>query len=122
MNPEHGRAGDAARYLADIGAGSLDREDLVQALARRNGADSFDVDGLALLPDLLRLVPEELALENRILPVHRHGELLFVAVPEGAAGDGLAELQHLLGLRIEAVAVSEIDVPGLLVKAHQLLR
>ena len=46
----------------------------------------------------------------------------LVALADGAPGDGLAELELLLGLRVEAVPVSEIDVPGVLVKAHQLLR
>lgn len=114
--------GEVSKYLAAIGAASLTREDLVGALARCNGADAFDVDGIALLPELIRLVPEALALEQRILPVHRSGTLLFVAVPDGAAGRGLADLEQRLGLRVEAVPVAEIDVPGLLVKAHQLLR
>jgi hypothetical protein len=115
-------AGEVAEYLASVGASSLAREDLVAALARRNGPDAFDVDGLALEPDLLRLIPEELAVENRLLPVHRGAGLLFVAVPEGAPRDGMEELEHLSGLRLEAVEVSEIDVLGVLVKAHQLLR
>lgn len=118
----NGSAGDVAKVLAALGVSSLTRDDLVAALARRNGEASFDVDGLALHPDLLRLVPEELAFENRILPVHRTAGLLFVAVPEGSSREGFAELEHLLGLRVEPVEVSEIDVPGVLVKAHQLLR
>ncbi|HLY08246.1 MAG TPA: ATPase, T2SS/T4P/T4SS family [Planctomycetota bacterium] len=122
MGRGNGQAGDVAKYLSAIGASSLAREDLVVALTRRNAGDPFDVDGLALLPDLLRMVPEDLALENRILPVHRSGDILFVAVPDGSPREGLEELEHLLGLRVEPVAVSEIDVPGLLVKAHQLLR
>ena len=122
MSRGNGRAGEVAKYLAAIGASSLSGEDLVGALARRNDGASFDVDGLALHPDLLQLVPEDLALENRILPVHRYQDLLFVAVPDGGSRDGLEELEHLLGLRVEAVAVTELDVPGLLVKAQQLLR
>ena len=122
MGRGNGQAGEVAKYLAAIGAASLTREDLAAALARRNGEESFDVDGLALHPDLLRLIPEDLAFENRILPLHRNADLLFVAVPQGSPREGLTELEHLLGLRVEPVEVSEIDVPGVLVKAHQLLR
>jgi len=122
VSPGDGRAGEVAKYLAAIGASSLTGEDLVGALARCNDGASFDVDGLALHPDLLRMIPEDLALENGILPVHRHQDLLFIAVPDGGSREGLEELEHLLGLRVEAVPVTELDVPGLLVKAHQLLR
>lgn len=81
------------------------------------------MDGLSLQPDLLQAVPEALAFENRILPVHRAEEILFVAVPAGSPpGAGLGELERLLGLRVEAIPVAEIDVGGILVKAHQLLR
>ena len=65
---------------------------------------AFDVDGLLLHPDLLRLIPEDLALENRILPIHRTADLLFIAVPEGSPREGLRELEHLLGLRLELTA------------------
>ena len=93
------------------------------ALTRRAEGETFDVDGVLLQTDLLQTVPEALALENRILPIHRAGEILFVAVPSrDRPQDGIDELELLLGLRVEAVPVTELDVHGLLVKAHQLLR
>jgi hypothetical protein len=123
VNRGKGRSAAAAKVLSAFGLSFLDGEDLVAALARRNDGDSFDVDGLALTPDLLQLVPEALAVENLILPIHRSEEILFVAVPaDGTAEEGLFELEQLLGLSIEAIPVSEVDVPGVLVKAHQLIR
>lgn len=119
MGRGNGQAGEVAAYLAAIGASSLDPEDTVGALARRNAGETVDVDGLPLLPELLRLVPEALAFEKGLLPVHRHGDLLFVAI--GADGAGVDELERLLGLRIESVPVGEIDVRGVLVKARQLM-
>lgn len=122
-NRANGHGPAVARYLADIGASSAEAEDLVVALTRRAAGETVDVDGLSLEPDLLRSVPEALAFENRILPVHRAGGILFVAVPEDEIPeDGLAEVEHLLGLNVEPIPVGEIDVAGVLVKAHQLLR
>ena len=123
MNRANGDARAIARYLADIGVSSAAGEDLVVALTRRAPGDTFEVDGLQLEPQLLELVPESLAFENRILPIHRTGEILFVAVPDGPIPDeALDELEHLLGLTVEAIPVTEIDVAGVLVKAQQLLR
>lgn len=123
MNPANGSARAVARYLAEIGAASHEGEDLVVALTRRAVGETIDVDGVLLEPGLIQSVPEALALENRILALHRTGDLLFVAVPaEGRVDAGLSELELLLGLQVVPVPVSELDVPGLLVKAHQLLR
>ncbi len=123
MGRGNGHADAVARYLAEIGASSASGEDLVVALARRTAGETFDVDGIPLQSELLLAIPEELAFENRILPVHRTESILFVAVPEGKRPDGsLAEVEHLLGVSVEAIPVAEIDVAGILVKAHQLLR
>jgi hypothetical protein len=123
MGRGNGHAEAVARYLAEIGASSASGEDLVVALARRTAGETFDVDGIPLQSELLLSIPEALAFESRILPVHRTASILFVAVPEGKRPDGsLAEVEHLLGVSVEAIPVAEIDVAGILVKAHQLLR
>ena len=123
MSRGNGHAREVARYLAEIGAASAVAEDLVVALSRRAAGDPLEVDGLLLDPPLLHFVPESLAFENRILPIHRTRKVLFVAVPAGMIPEeGLRELERTLGLAVEAIPVSEIDVGGVLVKAHQLLR
>src|SRR6185436_4122172 len=123
MGRGNGSANAVARYLSEIGASSVFGEDLVMALSRRGTGETFDVDGLPLQADLLRSVPEPLAFEHRILPVHRVDGLLFVAVPAGRMpDDALDEVERLLQVQVEAIPVEEIDVAGILVKAHQLLR
>jgi hypothetical protein len=122
MGEGNGSLKDPVRYLAEIGATSSG-EDLVVALTRRSTGETIDVDGLPLQPDLLRSIPEALAFEHRILPIHRTEGLLFVAVPTGRMPDeGMDEIERLLRVQVEAIPVSEIDVAGIIVKAHQLLR
>ncbi|RPH51719.1 MAG: hypothetical protein EHM91_00900 [Planctomycetota bacterium] len=123
MGRGNGRSDEVARYLADLGISTSSGEDLVVALARRTAGETFDVDGIPLQAEVVLSLPEALACESRILPIHRTEGLLFVAVPEGKMPDGgLAEVEHLLGVTVEAIPVAEIDVAGILVKAHQLLR
>jgi hypothetical protein len=119
----NGHAREVARYLAEIGASSAIAEELLVALTRRASLDAFDVDGIPVEPALLELVPELLAFENRILPIHRSRGILFVAVPAGRVPEpALEALERLLGLGVEPIPVEEIDVGGVLVKAQQLLR
>jgi hypothetical protein len=114
MGRGNGHAQTVSRYLAEIGASTLFGEDLVMALSRRGAGESFDVDGLLLQTDVLRCVPEPLAFEHRILPVHRIGGILFVAVPSGRMpDDALDEVERLLQVQVEAIPVAEIDVAGI---------
>ncbi len=143
MESGNGQARAVAQYLAEIGAlpappaapaqgalcqalvraGVIAGEDLVASLSRRAEGETMDVDGVLLQPDVLLSVPEALAFAHRLLPVHRTTDILYVAVPAGdVSEDGIDQVELLLGVRVEAVPVAEIDVAGVLVKAHQLLR
>jgi type II secretory ATPase GspE/PulE/Tfp pilus assembly ATPase PilB-like protein len=103
--------------------GSAAGEDLVRGLSRRNGEDAIDVDGHCLHPRLINLIPEPVAFEYKILPLHRTQNVLFAAVPQPwMRSRDLSKLEKQLGLHVEPVPVEEMDVPGLVVKCHQLLR
>ncbi len=103
--------------------GSAPGEELVRALSRRNGEDVIEVDGHCLHPRLIHLIPEAVAFDYKILPLHRTQNVLFAAVPQPwTRSKDLEKLEKQLGLHVEPVPVEEMDVPGLLVKCHQLLR
>ncbi|HZE95996.1 MAG TPA: ATPase, T2SS/T4P/T4SS family [Planctomycetota bacterium] len=122
MAQGNGNSDALAKLIAAIGASALAADDVVGALARRNRGETLEVDGLALLPDLIRLIPETDAFNHGVLPIHRSGDLLVVAVPpDRAADDSIGQLQRRLDIRVAAIAVTEIDVRGVLVKARQLL-
>ncbi len=106
-----------------VTTGVVAGDDLVRALSRRNGEDVIEVDGHTLHPRLMHLVPEPVAFEYKLLPVHRAQDILFAAVPSPwpRAGD-LLKLEKQIALHVEPVPVEEVDVPGVLVKCHQLLR
>ncbi len=103
--------------------GSLAGDELFRGLSRRNGEEVIEVDGHSLHPRLLHLIPEPVAFEQKLLPIHRVRNVLFAAVPAswGRAKE-LPKLEKQLGLHLEPVPVEEADVPGLIVKCHQLLR
>jgi len=106
-----------------VRGGGVPGDDLLRGLSRRNGEEVIEVDGHSLHPRLLHLIPEQTAFEQKLLPIHRAQNVLFAAVPAGwGQAKELSKLEKQLGLHVEPVPVEEADVPGLLVKCHQLLR
>jgi len=115
-----------------------DGERLVSSLVRIDGisgdsivwqflnepeADGIEVDGTPLNPRVVHLVPESQAFELKLLPIARTDRILWAAVPFrwDRTGD-LAALERRVGLHLEPIPVRDLDVPGTLVKCHQLLR
>jgi len=106
-----------------VTTGVVAGDDLVRTLSRRNGGEVIEVDGHALHPRLVQLIPEKTAFEYKVLPIHRAQDILFAAVPSPwSRGEDLLKLEKQIALHLEPVPVEEVDVPGVLVKCHQLLR
>ncbi len=117
------RASGERFTIALVLAGAVAGDDLLRGLSRRNGEEVIEVDGHALHPRLLHLIPEAVAFDHKLLPIHRAQNVLFAAVPAGwTRAKDLPKLEKQLGVHVEPVPVEEADVPGLLVKCHQLLR
>jgi type IV pilus assembly protein PilB len=117
------RASGERFTTALVAGGAASAEDLVRALSRRNGEDVMEVDGHYLHPRLIHLIPESVAFEFKVLPLHRTQNILFAAVPNPwTRSRDLQKLEKQISLHVEPVPVDEVDVPGLLVKCHQLLR
>jgi hypothetical protein len=72
--------GKAALGDALVGAGQLTRSNLQTALAHTMGFPLVDLDRFPRDPLALAMVPRELALSHRMMPLLRDGERLIVAV------------------------------------------
>ncbi|HEX5761075.1 MAG TPA: hypothetical protein VF121_17950 [Thermoanaerobaculia bacterium] len=76
------------------------------ALALQYGVPFLSLSGRRLDPALRALVPAEVALRLRALPLAREGELLRVAVEDPAAPSVAAELEERTGLRVAEAVVT----------------
>ncbi len=111
------------RFTTALVRSGTDGDELMRVLSRKNGEEFIEVDGHPLHPRLVQLIPEQVAFDYKILPLHRSQNILFAAVPSAwSRAKDLEKLEKQVSLHVEPVPVDEIDVPGLLVKCHQLLR
>ncbi|MEE9405073.1 MAG: ATPase, T2SS/T4P/T4SS family [Algisphaera sp.] len=93
--------------------GYITHDDVNLALAAQAGMDTIDLTDLPLKPEVLKLIPAEMANNNHILPLSfdKDSNRLVVAVKSADNFQALDTIQLMLGFRVTAVVAppSQLD-------------
>jgi type IV pilus assembly protein PilB len=87
--------------------GYVDDQDLTQFLARQYSLPSINLGDFEIDPDVLKLVPKEVAMKHMVVPVNRAGATLIVAMSDPSNIFAIDELKFLTQYNIEPVVASE---------------
>lgn len=93
----------ASCYQQLVNSGVLAPNQSARLLAEKFGMALVDLSEVRISSDLLALITREQAVRYLLLPVSRDGEVLRVAIADPLDTEGVDELAHLLGLRIETL-------------------
>lgn len=95
-----------------------DDPELVQALARQHGVPAIHLRDYELDPDILRLVPREVASQHTLIPVNRAGNTLIVAMSNPANLHAIDDVKFITGYSVEVVVASRQDIEKALDEAE----
>jgi type IV pilus assembly protein PilB len=107
---------DALRYQKETGQrigeclihlGHVRAEDVTRALARQAGLPFVDVRRGTIPPEVLSLVPKDVALANNVLPVKAEGRNAILAVTDPLAVFNIEHLRFLLNLDFKCALTTE---------------
>ncbi len=90
--------------------GYLDKDALHSVLSRLQGIATIDLDHFKVSPDLLGLVPKEIALRELVLPIDKLGKLLTVAMACPLDVDTIDQIEQITGLKVKAMLCRYDDV------------
>jgi type IV pilus assembly protein PilB len=90
--------------------GILDEQELTSFLSKQYGVPSINLSDFEISPDVLTLVPPELAKRHQLLPVNRAGATLIVAMCDPSNIYAIDDLKFRTGLNIEVVVASELAI------------
>ncbi|QDU58260.1 GspE/PulE family protein [Aeoliella mucimassa] len=100
---QHTKPRDA---LVQLGYASS--EQIMQALATRDGYEYYDLRDVAIPPAVVELVPESVARENAVIPLAEENGVLRVLVSDPQDFDTIDKLQFILNRKIDiALATRE---------------
>ncbi len=90
-----------------IKLGYLKENELLRALARHYGVNYIDLSTIELDPNILKLVPADLAGKYLVVPVKRFGRTLTLAMVNPGDMAALEDIKFATGFEIEPVVGSE---------------
>ncbi len=93
-----------------IALGHLDKDKLHDFLSRQPGIAAIDLSRCNISPDLVKLVPKKLAVENLVLPIDQLGKLLTVAMACPLDTGTIATLEQATGLRVKGMLCRLEDI------------
>jgi type IV pilus assembly protein PilB len=93
-------------------------EDVSKELVRQFATDTIDLPRYEVPADLLAVVPRDLALRERIIPVCRHEDTLWLAMADPLDAEAVQRVSELLRMKIEPVAASQSAIAAGLVQYY----
>ncbi len=90
--------------------GFIAENDLVDFLSKQYGVPSINLAEFSIDPEIIKLVPEDVARKHLAIPVDRRGASLIVAMSDPSNIFAIDELKFLTGLNIEVVVASEVAI------------
>jgi type IV pilus assembly protein PilB len=100
--------GNMKPHEAIVQLGYATSEQIMQALAAKDGYEYFDLRNVSIPPSVVELVPESVARENAVIPLSEDDGALKVLVSDPQDFDTIDKLQFILNRKIDiALATRE---------------
>jgi type IV pilus assembly protein PilB len=96
------RLGSALVHL-----GFIDEAVLAAFLSRQADMPCVNIHGLHIPPDILSLVPQEVAYEHAVIPVRRSGDVLYLAMADPFDKSSIEKVSELTGLTVVPMIAPE---------------
>jgi type IV pilus assembly protein PilB len=87
--------------------GYLEESELTDFVAQQYGVPSIDLADFEIDAEVIRLIPEEVALKHTVIPVNRAGSTLVLATSDPSNIFAIDDIKFLTGYNIEVVVASE---------------
>ncbi len=115
---EYQRQNDVAMGSAIISLGLVSEEEMAQALSRQLGYPYINLDQFEVYPDVINLIPIEIAQKYLIMPIHRIRSFLTLAMVDPTDLDVIEDIRFRTGLSIQPVIASESGIVNAIEKYY----
>ncbi|HIJ65569.1 MAG TPA: HDOD domain-containing protein [Candidatus Hydrogenedentes bacterium] len=97
-----------------ISLGYLDSRTFLNFLASQEGMPSIDLSSYDMDPELVQLIPREIAVKHEIVPLDKLGRLLTVGMTCPLDSGTIRMIEETTGLRVKALLCSPNDLTSMI--------
>jgi type IV pilus assembly protein PilB len=90
--------------------GFLQESELADFVAKQYGVPAIDLDDFDVDPEVIKLIPEEVALKHTVIPINRAGSTLILATADPSNIFAIDDIKFLTGYNVEVVVSSEASI------------
>jgi type IV pilus assembly protein PilB len=90
--------------------GFLQESELTDFVAKQYGLPTIDLGEFEIDPEVIKLVPEEVALKHTVIPVNRAGSTLILATADPSNIFAIDDIKFLTGYNVEVVVAAEEQI------------
>lgn len=103
------RSGERLGYtLTKMGV--VGERDLTSFLSRHYGVPAINLEDFEIDPEVIKLIPRELAVQNQIVPINRAGNDLIVAMGDPSNLTAIDDVKFNTGYNVTVVVASEQSI------------
>jgi type IV pilus assembly protein PilB len=116
MEEQRGAGGRLGHALTKMGY--LDENALTSFLAKQYGVPSINLQDFEIDPEVLKMIPKEVANRHQVIPINRSGNTLMVAMADPSNIYAIDDLKFVTSYNIDVVVASETAIADALEKYY----
>jgi len=101
-----------------VNLGYITEEEIAKALSRQLGYPYIDLNQFDVYPDVIELIPVEIAKKYMVMPIHRIRSFLTLAMVDPTDLDVIEDIRFRTGLSIQPVIASESGIMNAISKYY----
>ena len=90
--------------------GFIGDEELTQFLSKQYGVPAINLAEFEIDPEVIKLIPQDVAEKHQVIPINRAGATLIVAMSDPSNIFAIDDIKFLTGYNVEAVVASEDSI------------
>ncbi len=90
--------------------GFIEENELTAFLSKQYGIPSINLYEFDIEPEIIKLIPKEVAQKHQVIPVNRSGNTLIIAMADPSNIFAIDDIKFLTGYNIEVVVASEAAI------------
>ena len=90
--------------------GFIEENELTAFLSKQYGIPSINLNEFEIEPEIIKLIPKDVASKHQVIPVNRSGNTLIIAMADPSNIFAIDDIKFLTGYNIEVVVASEAAI------------